>query len=186
MRWDQKGRDLSVEVVSLLFWHEAHAQHVLTCCPNIHGEWVVHCLCIESFGVEVCKGGGAWETFLASGTIRHIHRRSPDRVCCTSPQATLRGSALYVSCGTLFHPFATKRSVKLTTCSGAPLPCLPCICCLIQTGHPQPSCYSGPSVLWVSLPGPTGCPPMPRQDGIGDSANPYLLHCCTAALLLHC
>ena len=32
-------RDLvAVEVASFLFWHKAHAQHVLTCCTNIHGE----------------------------------------------------------------------------------------------------------------------------------------------------
>ena len=51
------------------------------------------------------------------------------------------------------------------------------------TNHPQPSSWSSPSVLWVSLPGPTGCPPMPRQDGIGDKAPtlPYLLHCCCTA-----
>ena len=74
---------------------------------------------------------------------------------------------------------ATKRSVTLTTCSEqpAPLPCLPCICCLIQTGHPQPSCYSGP--VYCGCP----CPPVPRQDGIRDKA-PTLI-CCTAALLLH-
>ena len=69
----------------------------------------------------------------------------------------------------------------------APLPCLPCICCLIQPGHPQPSCHSGPSELWVSLPGPTGVP-SDAQAGWhkGQNANPYLLHCCAAALLLHC
>ena len=51
-------------------------------------------------------------------------------------------------------------------------------------GHPQPSCYSGPVCYGCSLPGPTRCPSMPRQDGIGDKA-PTLI-CCTAALLLHC
>ena len=53
--------------------------------------------------------------------------------------------------------------------------CLPCVCCLIQTGHPQPSCYSGPSVLWVSF--ATGW-------HRGQRANPYLLHCCTAEPVL--
>ena len=33
-----KGRHLSVEVASFLFWHKTHAQHVLTGCSNIHGE----------------------------------------------------------------------------------------------------------------------------------------------------
>ena len=49
--------------------------------------------------------------------------------------------------------------------------CLSCICCLIQTGHPQPSCCSGPSVRWVSLPGPTGQKPF----------SAALLHCCCTA-----
>ena len=50
---------------------------------------------------------------------------------------------------------------------------LPCICCLIQTGHPQPSCDSGPSVLCVTLPGPSGVP-SDAQAGWhqGQSANP--------------
>ena len=49
--------------------------------------------------------------------------------------------------------------------------CLPCICCLIQTGH----------VLWVSLPGPTGVPSDAQAERHrGQSANPFLLHCCTA------
>ena len=44
------------------------------------------------------------------------------------------------------------------------------------------SCYSGHSVLWVSLPGPTGVP----SDALvgwhrGQIANPYLLHCCWTA-----
>ena len=104
----------------------------------------------------------AWETFLASDSIRHIHRRSPRRFCCTSPQATLRDLALYVSCGTLFHSFATKRSVTfyllLTTCS------------------------AGATVRRVSLPGPTGV----HSDAQAGwhwrrSANPHLLHCCCTA-----
>ena len=33
-----KGGDLSVEVVSFLFWHRTHAQNMLTCCTNTHGE----------------------------------------------------------------------------------------------------------------------------------------------------
>ena len=60
----------------------------------------------------------AWETLLASGAIRHIHRRSPRRVCYTSTQATLRDSELYVSCGTSFHSCNQAfRHVFLTTCS---------------------------------------------------------------------
>ena len=68
------------------------------------------------------------------------------------------------------------RSPRRVCC--APLPCLSCICCLIQTGHPQPSCHSSTNVLWVSLPGPTGVP-SDAQAGWrrGQSANPYLLHC---------
>ena len=58
MREDQKSRDLSVEVVSLLFRHKAHAEDVLTCSTNIHGEQIIHCLRIESFSIEVCKCGG--------------------------------------------------------------------------------------------------------------------------------
>ena len=49
-----KGRNLSVEVVSLLFRHKAHAENVLACCAHTHGEQVVHCLRIESLSVEVC------------------------------------------------------------------------------------------------------------------------------------
>ena len=63
----------------------------------------------------------AWDTLLASGAIRHIHRRSPRRVCCTSTQATLRDLALYVSCGTSFHScnqaFRHVDYLLLTTCS---------------------------------------------------------------------
>ena len=46
---------------------------------------------------------------------------------------------------TLLHPRRLPKLILLIEM------CLPCICCLIQTGHPQPSCYSGPSVLWVSF-----------------------------------
>ena len=78
----------------------------------------------------------------------------------------------------------TTRTVELQRQrpTRAALPCLPCICCLIQTGHPQPSCYSGPSVLWVSLPGPTGVP-SDAQAGWhrGQRDNPCLLHCCCTA-----
>ena len=75
-----------------------------------------------------------------------------------------------------------QRKNTRSTARGRVRSCLPCICCLIQTGHPQPSCYSGPSVLWRSLPGPTGAP-SDAQGGWhrGQSANPYLLHCCTTA-----
>ena len=37
----------------------------------------------------------------------------------------------------------------------------------VGVGHPRPPRCSGPSVPWVSLPGPTGVPPMSRQDGMG-------------------
>ena len=40
----------------------------------------------------------------------------------------------------------------------------------LVSGHPRPHRCSGPSVPWVSLPGPTGVLPMPRQDGIGSRA----------------
>ena len=30
---------------------------MLTCCTNIHGQEIVHCLRVESFSVEVGKGG---------------------------------------------------------------------------------------------------------------------------------
>ena len=129
----------------------------------------------------------AWETLFASDCPGHIFivgllvvsvARRPMPLC-----ATERCTSLVVPRSTP----ATKRSVTLTTCSRqpAPLPCLPCVCCLIQTGHPQPSCYSGPSVLWVSLPGPTGVPSDAQAEWHrGQSVNPYLLRCCTAAALL--
>ena len=40
----------------------------------------------------------------------------------------------------------------------------------LVSGHPRPPRCNGLSVPWVSLPGPTGVPPMPRQDGIGSRA----------------
>ena len=53
-----KGDNLSVEVLSLLFRHKAHAEDVLTCGTHVHGELIVHGLHIESLSVEVCKCGG--------------------------------------------------------------------------------------------------------------------------------
>ena len=52
-----------------------------------------------------------------------------------------------------------------------------------DSGHPRPSRCPGPSVPWVSL--PSGVP-SDAQAGWhrGQSANPHLLHCCTAAALL--
>ena len=63
---------------------------------------------------------------------------------------------------------ATNRSVTLTTCSSQLAPC-----------------FSDPSVLGVSLLGPPGMP-SDAQPGWhrGQSANPYLLHCCTAEPVL--
>ena len=53
-----------------------------------------------------------------------------------------------------------------------------CYCCgsvvcmrwLWTCFDPRPSHCVGTGVPWVSLPGPTVCPPMPRQDGIGGKA----------------
>ena len=59
----------------------------------------------------------AWETFLASDCLWHIHRRSPRRVCYTSTQATLRDLALYVFCGTCNQAFRHVYHLFLTTCS---------------------------------------------------------------------
>ena len=54
-------------------------------------------------------------------------------------------------------------------------------CCVeLCTGHPRPSRRSGPSVPWVSLPGPTGVPTDTQAEwNQGQSANPL-----AAALLL--
>ena len=60
--------------------------------------------------------------------------------------------------------------------------CLPCICCLIQTDHPQPSCFSGPSVLGVALPGPTGVP----SNAQAGWAPETIRHSLSVSLLLHC
>ena len=57
MRRDQKGDNLSVEVLSLLLRHKAHTKDVLTGSTNVHGEQIVHSLHIESLSVEVCKRG---------------------------------------------------------------------------------------------------------------------------------
>ena len=46
----------------------------------------------------------------------------------------------------------------------------------VGVGHPRPPRCSGPSVPWVSLRDPLGCPPMPKQDGIGSRA-PTLCGC---------
>ena len=51
MSCDQKAVT-SVSKFLALFWHEAHAKHVLTGCTNIHGKEVVHCLHIKSFSNE--------------------------------------------------------------------------------------------------------------------------------------
>ena len=97
------------------------------------------------------------------------------RLVRASTQATLRDFALYVSCGTSFHScnqaFRLNNLLRYHVLR---------VCCLIQTGHPQPSCYSGSSVLGVS------CLPSDAQARWhrGQSANPYLLHCGAAAALL--
>ena len=49
------------KVLGLLFWHEAHAKHVLTGCTNIHGQEVVHCLRVKSFSTEIGKRGDSLE-----------------------------------------------------------------------------------------------------------------------------
>ena len=36
----------------------------------------------------------------------------------------------------------------------------------------------GPSVPWVSMPGPTGVLPMPKQDGIGSRAPTHVVALC--------
>ena len=43
----------------------------------------------------------------------------------------------------------------------------------LVSGHPRPPRCSGPGVPWVSLPGPAGVLPMPRQDGT-ESRGPTL------------
>ena len=47
----------------------------------------------------------------------------------------------------------------------------------LVSGHPRPPVVKAPSVPWVSLPGPTGVPPMPKQDGIGSRAPTLWLRC---------
>ena len=125
----------------------------------------------------------AWETLLASGAIRHIHRRSPRRVCCTSTQATLRDLALYVSCGTSFRScnqaFRHVDYLFLITSSA----CRVSAVCSKRATHSLPA-IQAPVYCGCPCRDPLGCPPMPRQDGIGDKA-PTLI-CCTAALLLRC
>ena len=55
--------------------------------------------------------------------------------------------------------------------------CLPCICCLIQNGSPTAFLLFKPPCTGWRCPcrDPQGCPPMPRQDGIGDNA-PTLIY----------
>ena len=46
-----KSHNLSLEVLSLLFRHKAHAEEVLTGGTHVHGEQIVHCLHNESLSV---------------------------------------------------------------------------------------------------------------------------------------
>ena len=120
---------------------------------------------------------------LLPGAIRHIHRRSPRRVCCTSPQATLRGLALYVSCGTLFHScnqaFRHVDYLFLTTCSAAMF----AVYLLSDPNGPptafllfRPQCTAG--VLAGTHWGALRCP---GRMASGTKRQPYLLHCCCTA-----
>ena len=130
----------------------------------------------------------AWETLLASGAIRHIHRRSPRRVCCTwSTQATLRGLALYVSCGTFFPLLCNQASrhvdyLLLTTCSatmfamyllsdpnGPPTAFLLC----------RPQCAVG--VLAGTHRGALRCPSRMASGTRRQPLSAALLHCCCTA-----
>ena len=108
----------------------------------------------------------AWETLLPSGAIRLIHRRSPRRVSCTSTQATLRDLALYVSCGTSFHScnqaFRHVDYLFSTTCSAT-------MFAVSRATHSLPA-IQAPVYCGCPCWDPLGCPPMPRQDGIGDKA----------------
>ena len=50
--------------------------------------------------------------------------------------------------------------------------------CVVGVGPPTASRCNGPRVPWVSLPGPTGVPPMPKQDGIGSRAPTLVVALC--------
>ena len=54
---EPERRDLHADVLDLLFWHKTHVEHVLSGCTNAHGDLITHCLRIESFSIEVGKGG---------------------------------------------------------------------------------------------------------------------------------
>ena len=50
--------------------------------------------------------------------------------------------------------------------------------CVVGVGPPTASRCNGPSVPWVSLPGPTWVPPMPKQDGIRSRAPTLVVTLC--------
>ena len=133
---------------------------------------------------------------LLQEAIRHIHRRSPRRVCCTSTQAALRDLALFVSCGTLFHScnqaFRHVDYLFLRTCSATMF----AVYLLSDPDGPptafllfRPQCTVG--VLAGTHRGALRCP---GGKASGTKRQPLsaaaalLLHCCctAAALLLHC
>ena len=82
---------------------------------------------------------------------------------------------------------STKRSVTLTTCSylPAPLPCMPCICYLIQHGPPtafllfRPQCTVG--VLAGTHWGALRCPSRMASGTKRQPLSNALLHCCCTA-----
>ena len=128
----------------------------------------------------------AWETLLASGAIRHIHRRSPRRVCCTSTQAALRDLALFVSCGTLFHSYNQAfRHVDylfLRTCSATMF----AVYLLSDPDGPptavllfKPQCTVG--VLAGTHRGALRCPSGKASGTKRQPISAALLHCCCTA-----
>ena len=49
--------EFGVKRRGFVFRNKAHAEHVLTGCPNIHGEWVIDCLHAETLSIELSKDG---------------------------------------------------------------------------------------------------------------------------------
>ena len=57
MSGDQNATTSVSSVVAFVFRNKAHAEHVLTGCPDIHGEEVIDCLHAETLSIELSKGG---------------------------------------------------------------------------------------------------------------------------------
>ena len=108
--------------------------------------------------------------------------------CVAYPAATWHGKTY--RCGAIWRNEKNVKNEKKRKKHEKMEKCLPCFCFFTavlncdRATHGLPA-VQAPVVPWVSLPGPTGVP-TDTQAGWhrGQSANPYLLHCCTAAALL--